>query len=126
MEAVCVASVDAFGDTAKKVVRVDGVEIGVFRSGDNFYAWVNSCPHQGGPVCQGRLYNKVVEVLDDEKRTVSRAFDAETTHIVCPWHGAEFDIRTGKHAASDGLALTPVDVFVESGEVFVRAVPRRA
>ncbi|HEV2961347.1 MAG TPA: hypothetical protein VG649_05925 [Candidatus Angelobacter sp.] len=40
-------------------------------------------------------------------------------HIVCPWHGGEFDIRTGYHAGTNTLALDPIETVVRHGEVFV-------
>ena len=39
-------------------------QIGVFHVDRTFYAWRNDCPHQGGPVCQGRLMKRVEERLD--------------------------------------------------------------
>ena len=120
MQVARVTDVASFGEGTKKVVRVGEVEVGVFRIDGNFYAWRNICPHQGGPVCQGRLFKRVVEVMDDDRRFVRRDYDADGIHIVCPWHGSEFDVRTGRHAGTPKLALTPVDVFVEADEVYIR------
>ena len=120
METVRVGSVEEFAPLpARKVVEIGGEEIGVFRLDDGFYAWRNSCPHQGGPVCQGRIYNRVLETLDAGRRSLGRRYDDERINIVCPWHGLEYDIRTGRHPGNDGMALEPVAVQVQGGEVYV-------
>jgi nitrite reductase/ring-hydroxylating ferredoxin subunit len=125
MQVARVTDVASFQDGTKKVVRVGDVEVGIFRVDGSFYAWRNVCPHQGGPVCQGRLFHRVVEVMDDDRRFIRRDYDESGVHIVCPWHGGEFDVRTGRHAGTPELALTPVDVFVEADEVYIR-VPHPA
>ena len=51
-------------DGERKVIEVDGVEIGVFHVDRTFYAWRNDCPHQGGPVCQGRLMKRVAAEVE--------------------------------------------------------------
>ena len=68
------------------------------------YAWENRCAHAGGPVCQGKLMNRVVERLDAGKRSLGDDFSDEL-HIVCPWHGYEYDVRTGEHPADSRLRL---------------------
>jgi len=119
METVRVGSVGAFALRSRKVFEIAGEEVGVFRLDDGFYAWRNRCPHQGGPVCQGRLYNRVREALDAGRRSLGRRYDEERVHIVCPWHGLEFDIRTGRHPGNDGMALQPATVQIVDGEVYV-------
>ena len=119
MRKIRVGSVGDFADPGKQVFVVGDEEIGVFRLGDSFHAWLNVCPHQGGPVCQGRIYPRVRENLDARKQSHGRVYDDELVNIVCPWHGLEFDIRTGRHPGTDALALDPVDVSVESGTVYV-------
>ena len=101
------------------VVDVDGVEIGIFRLDGELYAWENRCVHAGGPVCQGRLMNRVVERLDAEKRSLGDDFSDEL-HIVCPWHGYEYDVRTGEHPADPNARLRGVEVEEREGEILVR------
>ena len=119
MQMIRVGAVEEFEDRSKRVVTVGNAEIGVFRLGDDFHAWRNVCPHQGGPVCQGRLYPLVRENLDDQMKSHGRLYDEDKLNIVCPWHGLEFDIRTGKHPGTSELALDPVTVQVEAGDVYV-------
>ena len=123
MRTVRACRTDEIEDKGKLVVALDdGLEIGVFRLGDDFYAWNNQCPHQGGPVCQGRIYNKVLEVIDGEKKSRGRDFDESVAHIVCPWHGLEFDIRTGEFAGASDVKIMNLEGYetqVQDGEVYV-------
>jgi nitrite reductase (NADH) small subunit len=117
-----VCQTDDLADQGKLVVEVGDLQIGVFRLGDEFFAWKNRCPHQGGPVCQGRIYNKVFEKIDAEQKSRGRDYDAGVTHIVCPWHGLEFDIRTGKFAGASDKDIMNLDGYptqVQDGEVYV-------
>ena len=64
-----VAGADEIAEGGRKVVETGGVEIGVFRSNGEYFAWRNECPHQGGPVCQGVMVRKVEERLDSERKS---------------------------------------------------------
>ncbi len=119
MQTVRIDAVENFADRSKRVVTIGDEEIGVFRLGQEFFAWRNICPHQGGPVCQGRLYARVHEKLDSAMRSHGRYYDDDKLNIVCPWHGLEFDVRTGQHPGAATLALEPATVQVEAGEVYV-------
>jgi nitrite reductase (NADH) small subunit len=94
-------------------------EVGLFRLGDEYYAWENNCPHMGGPVCQGRIINRVDELLDNEKKSHGYRYVEEDVHIVCPWHGYEFNIRTGGHPGDSRAQLKGFVVNVRSGEIYV-------
>lgn len=109
-----------FGDGTKTVLTVGGTEVGIFRLGDDFFAWHNRCPHQGGPVCQGRLFKRVLDKLGPDQQHHGRTYDDSQLHIVCPWHGAEFDVRTGIHAGMPDLKLEPVEILVSDKKVYVR------
>lgn len=121
MQTVRVARIEDFADPGKKVIQIGDELYGVFRLGQEFYGWKNRCPHQGGPVCQGRLFQRVREVVDGERKSHGRAYDDELVNIVCPWHGMEFDIRTGKFPGNPDMALEGVQVQVQDGDVFVIA-----
>jgi nitrite reductase/ring-hydroxylating ferredoxin subunit len=111
---------DEFEEGSKRLVSFSGVDIGVFRLDGQFYAWQNVCPHQGGPVCQGRIFKRVVDNLGPDKQHHGRAYDDGELHIVCPWHGGEFNIRTGRHAGIPDLRLNPIEVEIRNGKVVVR------
>jgi nitrite reductase/ring-hydroxylating ferredoxin subunit len=114
---------DEIAERGRLVVSVDdptgSVTLGVFRFGGRLYAYENRCAHQGGPACQGRIVSRVRERLDDQQRSLGTAFDEATMHIVCPWHGFEYDVTTGRHPGRPDFALRPVAVSEENGRVRV-------
>ena len=105
----------------RHVVDVAGTTIGVFRFKGRLYAYENVCPHQGGPVCQGRLVPRVAEVLDEGKRSRGQRFDSDDLHIVCPWHGFEYSVATGAHPGHRHIRLRDFPVDEEEGNVYVTA-----
>ena len=90
----------------------------LFRLDGRLYAWENRCAHLGGPVCLGTLMNRVVERLDDGKRSLGDDF-GDDLHIVCPWHGYEYDVRTGRHPGDPQARLRHIDVEERAGEILV-------
>src|SRR5918999_5293463 len=118
-EAIVVGVKEDVLEGGRVVVDVDGVEIGIFRLDGALYAWENRCAHAGGPICQGKLMNRVVERLDADKRSLGDDFSDEL-HIVCPWHGYEYDVRTGEHPADSRLRLRHIAVEERGGETVVR------
>ncbi len=119
MSAVCVGSADELKEAGRKVFDLEGTEIGVFHHEGAFYAWHNNCPHQGGPVCQGRLFRLVEEEVEANRETRGRRYHESRVNIVCPWHGIEYDVKTGQFPGNPAMALTPAKVYVENGEVFL-------
>ena len=115
-----IGNLDEFVEGEKELLSVGGLDIGVFRLDGELHAWKNICPHQGGPVCQGRIFKRVIDNLGPDKQQHGRAYDESQLHIVCPWHGAEFNIRTGAHAGIPDLNLDPVEIFVRDEKVYVR------
>jgi 3-phenylpropionate/trans-cinnamate dioxygenase ferredoxin subunit len=76
---------------ASVVVTVKGRDIGIFNIDGDYFALANRCPHAGGPLCQGRI---VALVQSDGPGSYRLARHQE--FLRCPWHGWEFDIRTGQ------------------------------
>ena len=77
---------------------VGGKEIAVFRprSGELF-AMDNRCPHRNAPLCEGLLDNQ---------------------HVICPFHGHQFDLRTGRGAEAGETVSTYVAIE-KNGDVLV-------
>jgi nitrite reductase/ring-hydroxylating ferredoxin subunit len=75
----------------RKLVEVAGRKIVIFNLADEFFALADRCPHQGGPLSQGRLTGFVF-APEPGKYCYSRRGEV----IRCPWHSWEYDIRTGK------------------------------
>jgi nitrite reductase/ring-hydroxylating ferredoxin subunit len=61
------------------------------------------------------------ERLDAERRSLGIHYQAGSLNIVCPWHGFEFDVRTGRHAGHAAMRLASYPVKVRDGGVYVVA-----
>ena len=105
-----------------RVFAVEELEVGIFRTGSKVLAYENVCPHAGGPVCQGKIFHQVEEIITPDKKSAGLRFGKER-HIVCPWHGYEFDLATGCHPGDASVRLTPVKVAVRDGQIYV-SVPK--
>jgi 3-phenylpropionate/trans-cinnamate dioxygenase ferredoxin subunit len=76
---------------SSKLVTVQGRDIAVFNLHGEFFAIFNRCPHEGAPLCQGQIVS-LVESDEPGSYRLSRPGEM----LRCPWHGWEFDIRTGQ------------------------------
>jgi len=119
MPDVNIGAVAEFSDPGRKIVGFDRFEVAVFKLDGEFFAYLNQCPHMGGPACQGKMLAKVEEVIADDKTSKGMAFSKTRMHVVCPWHGFEFDIRTGQHPGNPRARLRKMDVRVADGDVLV-------
>ncbi|HEX3726717.1 MAG TPA: Rieske 2Fe-2S domain-containing protein [Pirellulales bacterium] len=72
--------------------------IALFNVDGTFYALDGICPHQGGPLGQGSLSGPIV---------------------TCPWHGWQFDVRTGQNQLSSRLVQPCYEVRVEGSSILV-------
>ena len=106
-------------DAGRLVVDAGGTVVGVFRVDGRLYAYENTCAHQGGPVCQGKLLPRIAEQLAGDLTSEGLQFDRSDPHIVCPWHGYEYSITTGRHAGDATISLVAVPVTEENGQVYV-------
>jgi nitrite reductase/ring-hydroxylating ferredoxin subunit len=114
-----VAASEDVPEGGRLVVEVGPVTVGVFRFRGRLHAYENVCAHQGGPACQGRIVARVREDLDEVGRSRGTTFDTDTQHIVCPWHGFEYDVTTGRHPGRPDFALRPFPVEDDGGRVRV-------
>ena len=124
MPVIRVGRVEDFAETEHKVFASGNIEFGIFRrEAGRFVAYENRCPHMGGPVCQGKLFNRVGEELGPNQTTRKQSFSAER-HIVCPWHGYEFDLDTGMHPGSRRQRLRRFEVELRGDEIYVHLPDR--
>lgn len=72
--------------------------VALFNVDGEFHALDGVCPHQGGPLGKGKLVGCIV---------------------TCPWHGWQFDVRTGQHQTSASLLHPRFPVKVEGESVLV-------
>ena len=88
-----------------RIIRQDKVEVGVYRHSGAYYAYRNHCLHQGGPACEGIIRGKVVDIYAPDKTFVAQKYDDDEPHIICPWHGWEYKLKTGECAPDPTLRL---------------------
>jgi nitrite reductase/ring-hydroxylating ferredoxin subunit len=109
---VVVSRLEDFPAGERKIVKAGARSIGVFRIDDDFFAIRNRCPHQGGPLCIGRLSPWAV-ASEPGKVTM----DGPPRLVACPWHGWEYDLETGQSFMGPGeTRVKAYDVSVERGE----------
>jgi len=119
MREVNIGAAADFADPGRKIIGFEGFEVGVFRLDGEFFAYLNLCPHMGGPACQGKMIAKVEEIIAEDRTSKGMAFSKTRMHVICPWHGYEFDIRTGVHPGNARARLRKINVTVADGEVVI-------
>ena len=120
MNEIMVGELREFAEGGSRVLRVDEFEFGIFRQGDRLVAYENLCPHDGGPVCQGKVIPRVEEELAPDRTSRGLRF-SERRNIVCPWHGWEFDMRNGQSWFDpQRVKVRSYPVAVESGETLTK------
>jgi 3-phenylpropionate/trans-cinnamate dioxygenase ferredoxin subunit len=111
-----VAAVGELKPGEKKLVTVKGREIGVFNVNGEFFALANRCPHEGGPMCEGRIVPLVQSSGPGDYQLTRK-----DEFLRCPWHGWEFEIRTGQsYCDPENTKLRQFKVAVEPGETLVK------
>ena len=81
-------------------VTVDGERIAVFFTEHGLFALEDRCPHRGGRLSEGLLY--------------------EPCKLACPDHGWGIDLQTGRVEPPERGAVHTFDVKVEEGDVWVQ------
>jgi nitrite reductase/ring-hydroxylating ferredoxin subunit len=98
VEFTTAARVDEIPPGTLKTVHVGEHAIALANVDGHFYATQNACLHLEGPLGEGRLRGSV---------------------LTCPWHGWQYDIRTGANEFDHAIRLRTFDVRVEDGDVKV-------
>jgi nitrite reductase/ring-hydroxylating ferredoxin subunit len=86
-----VALANEVAEGQRKLFTVAGRPIVVFNVKGDYFALLNKCPHQGASLCHGHLTGFV-----SSPSPGTYAFERDGEVIRCPWHGWEFDVRTGQ------------------------------
>jgi nitrite reductase/ring-hydroxylating ferredoxin subunit len=109
-----VGAVTDFPDRAVTLVNVGAREVGIVRWGGDLYAVSNVCTHQRGPLCEGMLSGRLTGAVPGDFQ-----LDEETPVLACPWHGWEFDVRTGRALWDDRYVVRTYETRVAGRRVFV-------
>jgi 3-phenylpropionate/trans-cinnamate dioxygenase ferredoxin subunit len=78
----------------KLLVAGPGDYVGVYNCGGELYAIEDRCSHDDGPLCEGE-------------------WDEETCRVICPRHGSQFDLATGRPLtlpATEPVVTYPVSI----------------
>lgn len=111
-----IAPVGEFPPGERKFVTIDDRPIAIFNVNGEYYGLLNRCPHQGASFCEGSLIG-LAESNEPGEITYSRRGEI----LRCPWHGWEFDIKTGQsYCDPRKFRVRPYPVSVESGESVVK------
>src|SRR5579875_2206744 len=109
-----VATVDEIPHGGRKIIRVEGREVGIFNIGGQFFALKNSCPHQAARVCLGKVVGTTLPAGVYEYH-----YGREGEILRCPWHGWEYEIRTGCSLVDPKVRVVTYPVTIEDGQVKV-------
>jgi nitrite reductase/ring-hydroxylating ferredoxin subunit len=98
------------------MVDAGGEQIGVVQlQNGELRAVRNWCPHKGAPICRG-----IVGGTWPPSGPGELAYGREGEVLVCPWHGFEYDLKTGKEMFETGVTrLRMYPVSVQDGQVYV-------
>jgi nitrite reductase/ring-hydroxylating ferredoxin subunit len=97
-ELTAVARVDDVAPGSVTTVHAGDTTLALARVGDEFYATQGHCIHLQGPLGEGNVEGHV---------------------LTCPWHGWQYDVRTGENEFDRAICLETFDVVVEDGDVKV-------
>jgi len=87
LEFTPVGTVDELQNGERMYIEIDRLPVVILKIADQFYAIADVCSHDDGPVGEGNI---------------------EGFEIICPRHGARFDIRTGKALSLPAFIDIPV------------------
>jgi nitrite reductase/ring-hydroxylating ferredoxin subunit len=98
-EFVAIARIEDVPPGTLRTVRLGEEEITLAHCEGGLYATQAHCLHLQGPLGEGRLDGCV---------------------LTCPWHGWQYDVRTGENEFDRAIRLRTYDVEVADGEIRVR------
>lgn len=79
-------------------VEVGDSQIAIIEHEGAYYAMNNICPHRGGPLHEGPIGDGCIS---------------------CPWHGWQFDIKTGESPVNPALKQDCYPVKVEGNDLYL-------
>ena len=102
----------------RTIVSVGNREVGVFNIDGEYRAILNTCLHQNGPLCEGKVLPEIKgKFIEPGKRTVEEYGDSMV--VKCPWHGWEYDLETGQLKDDERMRLPVFEVVVEDGTIYL-------
>ena len=107
MAFIKVCSLIELPNGSQKIVQLGPHKVALFHFNNEISAIANACLHKAGPLGLGLVENKY-----------------DGTYVTCPWHGWEYNVKTG--AAPPGFydQQALYDTLVKDDKIFVSALPR--
>jgi 3-phenylpropionate/trans-cinnamate dioxygenase ferredoxin subunit len=97
-EFIKVAQISDLAPGEKLLVIYEDEDVGLFNIAGKFYAISDLCTHDGGPLVEGAL---------------------EGEQIICPRHGARFNVRTGQQTMPAFAPVPRYQVKVEGEDIWI-------
>ena len=94
-----IASVEDCAEGASLETVASDRIVALFNVDGEYHALDGVCPHQGGPLGKGCLQGAMV---------------------TCPWHGWQFDVRTGQSQLSPAMRQPSLPTRVVDGQIEVQ------
>ena len=94
-----VGSLAALRADGRLIAEIDDDSVLVFEVEGSLVATSGACPHAGGPIQDGALCGAILS---------------------CPWHGYNFDLRTGACEEDAGLTLERYEVLLRGDDILVK------
>ena len=107
-----VAAAADFPPGTRRLITINDRDVVVFNVKGEYFGLYNKCPHNGGSLAQGVLTGLVQSTAPGDY-----SYTRQGEIIRCPWHGWEFDIRTGQSWCDPvHTKVKAYHVKVETGE----------
>ncbi|ALS21420.1 MULTISPECIES: Rieske (2Fe-2S) protein [Paenibacillus] len=98
-----------------KIISIEGRSIGIYYDGERYHAIRNVCPHEQAELCKGHFSGTTLTSKPHEY-----IYGMEGEILVCPWHGWEFNVKTGASLVDpDRYRVKVYDVSVEEDRIVV-------
>jgi nitrite reductase (NADH) small subunit len=99
---------------ARAAVEAFGTTIALFNVCGAVYALENRCAHHGGPLCHGRVTALLLPSAPGTYR-----LDPDRPVVVCPWHGWEYDLASGRTIFDPRIFVRAFEAGIEDESVAV-------
>ncbi len=91
---------------SQKIVSIGVTRIALFNFDGEISAMANACLHKAGPLGMGKVEKKY-----------------EGLYVTCPWHGWEYNIKTGSAPPGFGDQQALYEVKVDDGKILISEKP---